>query len=93
MTLEEAVAKGAEIFAEAEQRAHWIKKNFRELREVFEVVRDAGHLGGLETQALASQADALATSFEAEIYTMHADLTKRAKDAGIDLPAPRSGGR
>ncbi len=93
MTVEEAVAKGAEIFAEAEQRAHWIRKNFRDLREVFEAVRDGGHLGGLETQALAAQADALATSFEAQLYTMHADLTRRAQEAGVDLLAPRSGGR
>jgi hypothetical protein len=92
MSVEEAVAKGAEIFEGAEQRAHWIKKNFRDLREVFEAVRDGGHLGGLETQAMATEADALATQFEADVYSMHALLTERAKELGIDLPQ-RSGGR
>lgn len=92
MDVAEAVAKGAEIFEGAEQRAHWIKKNFRDLREVFEAVRDGGHLGGLETQALATEADALATDFESQVYAMHAGLTERAKALGIDLPQ-RSGGR
>lgn len=92
MTVEEAVAKGAEIFDGAEQRAHWIKRQFRDLREVFEAIRDGGHIGGLETQALAGEADALATDFEAAVYRMHAALTKRADELGIDLPAPRSGG-
>lgn len=92
MTTEEAVAKGASIFEEAEQRAHWIKRNFRDLRDVFEAIRDGGHIGGLETQALASEADALATQFEASVYRLHANLTARAKELGIDLPAPRSGG-
>lgn len=92
MSTKEAVAKGAEIFAEAEQRAHWIKRNFRDLREVFEAVRDGGHIGGIETQALAAEVDALATQFEADVYRLHAALTRRAADLGIDLPAPRSGG-
>lgn len=92
MTVEEAVAKGADIFEKAEASAHKIKKGFRDLREVFETIRDAGHLGGLETQALSAEADALATQFEASIYRMHAHLTKRAQDIGIDLPAPRSSG-
>jgi hypothetical protein len=93
MTVEEAVAKGADTFAQAEQRAHWIKKNFRDLREVFEAIRDGGMIGGLETQALASEADALATVFEADIYRLHAELTARAKELGIDLPSIESGGR
>lgn len=92
MTVEEAVAKGAEIFDGAEERAKWVRKNFRDLKEVFETVRDGGFLGGIETQALVSEADALATQFVADVYALHARLTEKAKEAGIDLPAPMSGG-
>lgn len=92
MEVAEAVARGAEIFEGAELRAHWIKRHFRDMREVFEAIRDGGVIGGLECQALAGEVDTLATKFEADVYAIHARLTARAKDLGVDLPAPRSGG-
>lgn len=88
-----SVKRGAEIFEKAEESARHIKAEFRELRKVFASIRDEGHIGGLECEALSGEADALATKFEADLYAMHSRLTKRAQELGIDLPAPRSGGR
>lgn len=94
MTLEEAVAKGATIFADAEDAADNIERIFgKPLYEVFAAVRDAGHLGGIETQALSARAVAMVADFKAQVLEFHAELTERAKREGIDLPAPRSGGR
>lgn len=92
-TLEEAVQHGASIFGEAEAKAKSIRAAFRDLDDVFKKVRDEGHIGGIECMALSAEADALATSFFANLTSMHANLTNIAKDKGIDLPAIESGGR
>lgn len=93
MTVEEAVEQGAITFAEAETAAKLIRKNFRDLKEVFETVRDAGHIGGIECASLTARCDALATQFVSDIYELHFELVEAAKAAGIDLPAIESGGR
>ena len=92
MDVSEAVAQGAATFADAEDSARKIKKTFRDLRSVFEAIRDGGHIGSLECQALSGDADALATKFEADVWAMHAHLTRRCEALGIELPQPRSGG-
>lgn len=92
MEVSEAVEKGAEIFANAERRARKTKEEFRELRAVFEAVRDAGHIGALECQELASDLDAFATAFEAGVWARHSRLTKRCRELGIDLPETLDGG-
>ncbi len=109
MTLEEAMEAGAATFDAAEQRAKEIRnlamitrQEFADLKEVFQAVRDAGHLGGIECAAIIAKCNALAATSEAnaiqhiaDVYSVHADLTDRAKEEGIDdlLPAPASGGR
>lgn len=93
MNTSEAVAKAAEIFDKAEQRARTTKTQFRQLRKLFEVIRDDGHVGGLECQAVAGKCDALVTKFEADIWALHRELTVRARDLGIDIPSTlRDGG-
>lgn len=92
MNAHEAVRKGADIFDGAEKKARTIKNQFRQLRKVFEAVRDEGYIGALECQAVASECDVLATEFEAKIWAMHRKLTVRAQELGIDLPQ-RDGGR
>lgn len=91
MTVEEAVAQGASAFEYAETKARKIKAEMRGLRDVFKTIRDAGLIGGLEAEALAGRCDALATQFEANLYSLHSDLTKRCQELGIDLPSPPSG--
>lgn len=88
----EAVATMAEHFANWEKWAYKAKKAAREMKDGFAVIHAGGGLGGLESLALATALDAMATRHEAEIYAMHADLTEQAKDLGIDLPQ-RDGGR
>lgn len=92
MEVSEAVGLGAEVFADAESKARKIKERFRELRKVFEAVRDAGHIGALECQELASDLDAFATAFEAGVWARHSRLTRRCQELRIDLPQPKSGG-
>lgn len=93
MTTEEAVQQGAAFFEKVERQIRQHKAGARKLRKVFEAIRDEGHLGGLETEALSCEADALFTAHEAAVYRIHAGLTARAKALGIDLPTIASGGR
>lgn len=93
MNTEEAVVVGAASFEKAESYAKEIKADFRDMRTVFEAIRDEFHIGGLEAQALAGRVDALITQFEADLYVEHSYLTELAKAKGIDLPQPKSGGR
>lgn len=93
MDVQQAVEKGAAIFADVEGQARAIKMQMRELRKVFEAIRDAGAAGALETQEAACEADALATRFEADVWALHCKLTLSAQAKGIDLPATRDGGR
>lgn len=92
MSVTEAVQQIADTFAELEEAVRTGKKGFRSFGSPLAVIRDAGHLGGLDAQAMTCEADALVTQFEASLLRMHADWTERAKAAGIDLPQ-RSGGR
>lgn len=93
MDVQQAVAEGAEIFAEAEARARSIKMRMRGMRKVIEALRDAGVVGSLEAQEAACECDALATQFEADLWALHRKFTLSAQDKGIDLPATRDGGR
>jgi hypothetical protein len=92
-TVEDAVQFGAETFDDAEEDARRIRKSFRDMRAVFETIRNAGHIGGLEANSLACECDELATSFEAHLWRLHEKLTRRAEALGIDLPQSRDGGR
>lgn len=92
MNTREAVQELADLFAELEAHAIKAKARARGSRKCFEAIRDEGHIGDLECQSLASQFDKLATDHEAALWAMHSDLTKRAKELGIDLPQ-RDGGR
>lgn len=92
-TVGEAVETMAEHFANAEKAAAKFKKAAREMKEGFKIIREQAGLGGIESHALATGLDAMATRHEAEIYAMHADLTERAKELGIDLPSIADGGR
>lgn len=93
MDVQQAVAEGAEIFADVEAQARAIKMRMRGLRKVFEAIRDTGAAGSLETQESACECDALATQFEADVWALHRKLTLSAQAKGIDLPATRDGGR
>lgn len=94
MDVNEAVAQGAEIFANVEQMIDEIESAFgKPLYDVFATVRDAGHIGGIETQAYSARAAAMAADFKAKVLQFHFELVEIAKEQGIDLPAPRSGGR
>lgn len=93
MTVEEAVEFGAAEMEANEAKAREIKDSLRGLRSVFEVVRDAGHIGALECQELSAEVDAIGTTFEAYLWRFHARVTKRAMELGIDLPVMRDGGR
>lgn len=92
MNTSDAVAEAADIFDKAEQRARTTKMQFRQLRKLFEAIHDDGHGGGLEVQAISGECDALATKFEADLWALHAKLTARARELGIDLPQLRDGG-
>ena len=93
MTVEQAVQIGADTFARWEEQIAVMKDEARgDMRNVFKTVRNNQHIGGLECEALSSEIDALVTQFEADVFAIHAELTERAKKAGIDLPQ-RSGGR
>lgn len=93
MSVDNAIASGAELFANWEKQVASMKAEARnEMPDIFKAVRNEGHIGGLECEALIAKTDALFTGFEASLIAFHAELTERAKEAGIDLPQ-RSGGR
>lgn len=91
-TVEQAVETMAEHFANWERWAAKAKKAAREMKAGFAVIRAEGHIGGLDSLAMATDLDAMATRHEAEIYDMHAKLTAVAKAKGIDLPSIADGG-
>lgn len=91
-TVPEAVQTMADHFDTWEKWAAKAKKNAREMKQGFAIIHAEGALGGLESLAMATALDALATQQEADIYAMHAKLTEQAKELGIDLPQ-RDGGR
>ena len=95
MTTEQAVAKGAQLMADAERALLTAQKKLNALPAVFAAVRDNGAgIGGLETMMLSAEARALAgdvASSEMSVVSFHRALTARAKELGIDLP-PMGGG-
>lgn len=89
MTTEEAVAKGAKLFANAEEA---LAKLSAEMPKVFAAVRDGGNLGGIECMTLTAECQIDIGRALHIIAQMHQKLTEKAQEKGIDLPAPRSGG-
>lgn len=92
MDTAQAVEIIANAFAGAEANAKQTKHLFRNTKEAWEALREGGVIGGLEMQAHYRKLDAMATAFEAELFDLHALLTAKANEKGIDLPSPRGGG-
>ena len=85
----ESIAAG---FAAYEDAIRTMKETVADLRELAEGLHTQGLVGYLEYQDTVAKAEAMISAHEWATYTMHRALTARAKDLGIDLPAPRSGG-
>ena len=85
----ESIAAG---FAAYEESIRAMKQTVADLRELAEGLHKQGLVGYLEYQDTVAQAEAMIASHEWATYAMHRALTTRARDLGIDLPAPRSGG-
>lgn len=92
MEVSEHVEKLAADLAKSEAEAQRQKVRARKARKSFEGLRDLGVIGFLECQTLAGRYDALVTGFEADLYKLHADLTKRAQELNVDLPSIMGGG-
>lgn len=95
METEEAVAHIAEVMADAEGKAATIRQAMRsdQTKAAWHSLRDNLTIGNLEMQSHFRRLDALATTFEAELFVIHWELTQRAQALGVDLPQPLSGGR
>lgn len=93
MSAKDAVQHLANVFDEYEGHARDFKAEARSSRKAIEAIRSAGHIGFLEAQEAAGELDALATTFERDLYALHRKWTLRAQELGIDLPATRSGDR
>lgn len=89
MTTEEAVAKGADLFAKAEKALAALAKD---MPGILAAVRDGGHLGGIETMQLTASYSVTINSAYSLIADLHQEVTQKAKDKGIDLPSIESGG-
>lgn len=95
MTIQDSMKLGAAAFADAEQNADSILNSFRgDFAEAVDGVKEEGHIGFLEAEAIKGRADALVTKFRAELYALHNDLKNRCVELDIDryLPALRDGG-
>ena len=90
MTTEEAVQKGAKLFADAEAA---LSKLASEMPKVYAAIRDGGNLGGIECMELTAQTGLVVNGALSAIASHHQDLTKKAQEKGIDLPVIASGGR
>lgn len=90
MTTEEAVVKGADLFAKAEKALAALAKD---MPSILAAVRDGGHLGGIETMQLTASYSVTINSAYALIADLHQEVTQQAKNKGIDLPVIASGGR
>lgn len=90
MNTEEAVARGADDFAEAEAA---LVKLAVELPKVFAAIRDGGSLGGIECMQLTAAAGSKINYALQTVADLHQELTKKAQEKGIDLPVIASGGR
>lgn len=89
MTTEEAVAKGAELFANAEDA---LTALVSALPKILATARDSGHLGGIECIRLTADAGGDANEALFIIAGLHEKLTVTAQDKGIDIPVIMSGG-
>lgn len=89
MTTEEAVAKGAELFANAEDA---LTALVAALPKILATARDNGLLGGIECIRLTADACSDVNEALFIIAGLHEKLTAEAQEKGVDLPAPRSGG-
>ena len=90
MTTEEAVAKGAKLFADAEAA---LVKLASGIPGVLAAVRDGGNLGGIECMQLTAHCGMEINTAFATIADLHQELTQKAAENGIDLPTIASGGR
>lgn len=85
MTNEEAVAQGAQLFAEVEAALIALSAG---LPGVINAVRDNGAIGGIEALARLSNAMVITNAALGEIVDLHSGLTERCKELGIDVPPP-----
>lgn len=92
MEVNEIIEKLAADFAKSEAEAQRQKVRARRARKHFEALRDAGVIGFLECQTIAGGYDALTTQFEADLFHLHRELTKRARELDVDLPSVMGGG-
>lgn len=88
-TTEEAVAKGAELFANAEEA---LTALVSAMPKILAAARDDGHIGGIECIRLTADAGNDINHALLIIAGLHEKLTALAQEKGVDLPAPRSGG-
>lgn len=93
MTVQTAVQTIADKLADAERRASQTIKDFRQLRDEFAEIADGTPGTGLITAAYQAKLVAVASTFGAEILSIHLELTNYAQQFGIDIPgaAPTDG--
>jgi hypothetical protein len=89
-TIAEQVGAAAEAFADYEEAIQAFKKTG--VRALCAELFKTGQIGFLEYQRTAAAFEAMVSEHEAQTYAMHAELTKRAQELGIDLPQTRGGG-
>lgn len=92
MDTNEAVQKIADAYATAEEGAGAGKHAFAGAKDAWQALVDNGVIGNLEMQRRMRRLNALAVQFEADLFALHSDDTERARELGVDLPEPRSGG-
>ncbi len=92
MTTDEAVAKIAEVMADAESKAHTISTKITGLKDEFEAINENGDAGYLASRKFHTRGVAIAAQFEAQLFDLHADMTAYAIERGIDLPSIEGGG-
>lgn len=90
MTSEEAVARGAKLFADAEVA---LTKLASDMPKVYAAIRDGGNLGGIEAMQLTAETGIVVNEALRSIADHHRVLTDKAQEKGIDLPVIASGGR
>lgn len=92
MSTPDAVAAIAAVFTDAETKALAIRHAVRDAKEAFKDINTNGDVGFLEATKFATQFDALATQFVADLYTLHSAMTVAAQAHSIDLPSIEGGG-
>ena len=89
------IAKAAEAFADAEEKANAAYKAASALPELADEARKLGLVGYLQANRAKNDLRAAAGDLAAGmagIFAVHREGTLEAQEKGIDLPAPRSGG-